>query len=250
MIFYGYDTGGSVPIDLITGLRPTLLNSPYSPNKPSLFGTGLKYAAAGGSQSFPIQPRVNTTINTNTHSLAAAFYLTALPASAAGLFGCCDTTTHTCSDFLLGLGGTADVSWSIGGANPSALLINTINVYHTIVGTCTGAATQNLYLDGKLAGTQALTSAFNGAAGQMVFNSAASTVANFNNQIVGWVYYGIQWSRMITAQEAFLLHNDPYCFLIYPEDEIWASLTGSTVAPTPGPGPNFLTSQLPMMGVG
>jgi hypothetical protein len=42
---------------------------------------------------------------------------------------------------------------------------------------------------------------------------------------------GYFWNRDLTALEVKQLHDDPYCFLIYPEDEIFSTLVGGAGAP-------------------
>lgn len=40
------------------------------------------------------------------------------------------------------------------------------------------------------------------------------------------LYVGYIWNRVLSADEHMALHLDPYCFLIYPEDEVFVALAG------------------------
>jgi hypothetical protein len=59
----------------------------------------------------------------------------------------------------------------------------------------------------------------------------------------GQAYCGYIWNRELNAAEMRLLHNDPYCFLIFPEDELASTFARpGTVTTTPPPvgGTQFL----------
>jgi hypothetical protein len=250
MVFYGYDTGCGLVVELVYGLKSSLLNSPQPPPRPTAFGQGNKYVSGGGSANFPATTGTNAMLANHPYSIACAWYLTALPSLGfTGIFGMNETGSTTDNAILLFGTASNDVQWAVANNNPTPLAINTINQYHTFLGTNSNptATAQNIYFDGKLAGTTAIAAAATTTAAQPIFNSNSGG-AGAGNGVNGWVYYGIVWNRTISAAEARKLHDDPYCFLIYPEDEMGATLVGATA--TPGPGPNFLTSLLPMMGVG
>lgn len=44
------------------------------------------------------------------------------------------------------------------------------------------------------------------------------------------LYVGYIWNRVLSADEHMTLHLDPYCFLIYPEDELFATAMGTITA--------------------
>lgn len=228
MLFYGYDTGAGLIIDLINGLKPTLLNSPAPPNKPTALGAGSNYANAGGSWQFPISATINNSLSTSLYSIASAWYLTALPTAGnfAGVFGVNRAASATDDTILLAATASNDMQWSVADINPTPFTGNSVNVFHSFVGANTSATAQSLYFDGKLAATTALTASLSTTTSQPAFNTNSASAGGGNN-IVGWVYYGILWNRTVTAAEALLLHQDPYCFLIYPEDDIFALGVGS-----------------------
>jgi hypothetical protein len=230
MVFYGYDTGAGLVVDLVHGLRPTVINTTKPPIANSQFGRNSKYVDGGGSYVFPATPAVNSIMVAKRYSIASAWYLTALPSNTfACPFGINDSGSTTQSAILLEQTVTTDMQWSVANTNATPFGTNSINVFHSFLGTNTGAAAQNLYFDGKLATTATLTATVTTTTAQPCFNSNSSGAAG-GNFIAGWVYYGIVWDRTITAQEARKLHDDPWCFLIYPEDEMFATLVGTTAA--------------------
>jgi len=160
-----------------------------------------------------------------------------------------DTATNIATGLQWDSGATNNMVAIYANTYTSTFTTNSIGVFHSVVGTNTSATSQNTYFDGKLAVTSAITAAFTATAYQPCLNSEQSNFPT-GNGVAGWIHFGALWNRTLSAQEASQIHNDPYCFLIYPEDEIFATLVGSGGVTPPGPGPNFLTSLLPMMGVG
>ena len=235
LVFYGYDTGTGLTIDLVRGLRPTLLNSPHPSNRPTPLGSGSLFVNAGGSYTFPATNFVNNILTDGISSIASGWYLTALPSNTfAGVFGINDSGSTTQSTILLEQTNTADMQWSCNNTNATPIRGNTINAFHTFVGSGVSATSQKWYFDGALKQTNALTASVTTATALVCFNSNSSG-ASGGNTVPGWIYYGALWDRAITAGEALQLHLDPYCFLIYPEDEMFASLVGPAAAVVTSP---------------
>lgn len=110
-------------------------------------------------------------------------------------------------------------------ANASAVqYVNNKILLNTFQSWCAVAASgsvAHLYANGKhdsdFAGTTTDTSTPNG---QVMYNTASINAGQtFGNGINGFVYYFAMWSRALSQEEALSLHQDPYQFLIYPEDD-------------------------------
>lgn len=232
LLFYGYDTGAGCLLDLVDGDTSTAAGTTPPGNKPSRFGSGLTYAETGGSRVFAADTQINKMLLTARYSLACAWYISALP-SAAGVFvspfGIGDAGTTQQATMMWASGATNDMQWALNNVNPAVFTANSINTFHSSVCANTSATAQNIYLDGGLKTTTALTAAVTTTTAQVTFNANAPASLNVTG-VNGKVFFGAIWTRTLTAQEAFILHNDPYCFLIYPEDEIFAQWVGTTGA--------------------
>lgn len=231
MIFYGYDTGAGLIVDLVdgdvqvSGTRPT--------NAVSQFGQGFRYTSGGAAPFFPIDGPICRSLLNSRYSIACAWYITALPSIAFTCpFGINDNASSNAAAFLWDSGGTTDMQFSVANTNPTPFTANSINKYHTLVGTNVTGVAQSVYYDGVLTATTNLTATFTTAVCAPCFNTTTANATPVGNGIAGWVYYGAYWNRTILAQEAHLLHHDPYCFLIYPEDEMFAQMVGVTAGPT------------------
>lgn len=90
----------------------------------------------------------------------------------------------------------------------------------------TGSA--QLYYNGAADNTYSGTTTFNSdTTAQVMYNTASiNTGQQFGNGANGFIFYFAMWGRPLSAQEHLQLSQDPYCFLIYPEDEIFETLIG------------------------
>lgn len=232
LIYYGYDTGTGLVLDLVEGKQPTYQALTLPLNRPSARGSGLVYTQGGAGGFFPIEARVNSIFLNGLYSMACAWFITALPTSTfAAPFGINDAAGNNASTFLWNSAGTTDMQWAIANVNPATFTANSINTYHSLLGVNTSATSQNIYFDGALKTTTALTATFATTTCAPCFNTSQAGGSPVNG-VSGWVYYGALWNRKISQGSARLLHDDPYCFLIYPEDEMFASLVGVTAATT------------------
>lgn len=232
LVCYCYDTGTGLVVDLVTGHVPAIVFSPKK-NTPSLFGNGLNYAGSGtGGITFPVNSLLDGIFTAKRYSIASAWNLTALPAvSPTCIFGVNDSVGNNCAAILLDAATGADIQIIFANITIATFTANSVNTFHTLVASNTGAASQSVYFDGTLNTTNTQNPTFTTTTAGAMFNTA-STGGNGNDGTVGWVYYGAVWNRPISAREAAALHYDPYSFLIYPEDEINGMLVGSSAAPT------------------
>ena len=88
----------------------------------------------------------------------------------------------------------------------------------------------NLYLNGALQNTTAFgTNPPNfGTTPQFVIHLTPSQVARTPNASNNAAFV---WNRALSQTELVYLHNDPYCFLWYPEDDIFAEMVGLAALP-------------------
>jgi len=100
-----------------------------------------------------------------------------------------------------------------------------------MVGVGATTALVQAYFDGAFQTSAANNPTATAPGVQPVFNSFNSASLT-GNTTAGFIHYGALWRRKITSAEAMQLHKDPYCFLIYPEDEMFATLVGVAAATT------------------
>jgi hypothetical protein len=118
----------------------------------------------------------------------------------------------------------------------------------------TSGSSADLYGNGVFDNTFAGTTTFSGDSQAQIMYATASINAGqtFGTSFQGFVPYYAMWSRALSAAEMMLLHQDPYCFLIYPEDEMFSTLVGAAAPLAPsqswgffdrGPPPATATNQ-------
>ena len=117
------------------------------------------------------------------------------------------------------------LQWNSGGAAAfsSATLTPTNETLYSIGGTFAIGGNAVLYADGAVLNSTAFgASAPSYTASSMLSIGAWSSEPTYAFQ--GITGIACAWNRVLSAAEMLELHNDPYCFLIYPEDEIFAAV--------------------------
>lgn len=236
LISYGYDVGCG-PIDLVTGGQRTITtatNPPFGGPKASKYGSGLtSIETAGvvaGLYTLPGNSDISNLVVSAPYSFACGIMYTTAPGVGyfERIFSTCDTTSGT--PVLIGAANVAADDYFfqfVSGAvqNTTAAGALKVNQFQTLLGVALTGTTTACYVDGALSISPSVTTT--GAATP----TALPTFHGSRNLAVavmgGFIYYGALWkNRALTASEARLLHDDPYCFLIYPEDEMFESLVG------------------------
>lgn len=228
LVFYGYDTGSGVIVDLVSG-ADGVKSAAFGP-KPSPLGQAQLYSSGGPRVEFANSQNAIKIFPATRYSIATGWYITALPSITFTVpFGIIDNASNAAVEVLFNQ--TTNTDMQVQFANTSGVIFsgNSINTFHTIVGTNTTATSQIMYFDGRQITTSAITSAFTATAYQASINNG-QIGAPTGNGISGWVYFGALWNRPISATSARTLHDDPWCFLIWPEDEIFATLVGSSAS--------------------
>ena len=241
LIGYWYDAG-SGPIDLVTGAQRTLnnvSNPPLAGPRASKYGSGLLAARgasiATGMLSFPELPIWQTFFNAAPYSFAVGFMLPTAPSSGDSsiLFTICDATTETPIKFGVASASATDFLYSYGNNTQivTASGFTKVGQFQTTVGVAKTAGGSQTYIDGVPALTSAAiaTSTWPPSGSKPRFHGFGS----YASQVIGasTVYFGAIWNkRELSAAEARLIHHDPYCFLIYPEDEMFGAVVGVDAA--------------------
>ena len=258
---YCYSTDGSI-IDLVIGTQ--FIKSGGAPGAGlSQFGRGLSFGLTdfGAMPPFPVN-YINPFGGAAPFSCAVGtiFNTTAM---GPGSPDCASVNVQAASnneDTFFGFN-----VWPAGASgNPSSSTVcsfvvnNTFNVFPTPPGTQAGvqpvvantfqswgfvASTSShglTYYNGVNcqefdSSSNTVNSAYTGTTtfsgdtqAQTMYNTASINAGQtFGNGISGIIPYFAMWGRALTAAEMLLLYEDPYCFLIYPEDRIFSTLVGA-----------------------
>lgn len=265
---YTYDAGGVI-IDLVNGCVGSLvsLGGATVSNASSKIGGGIKFTSNGGLNDeyvvFPQNPAANTfsAANPNYTEIVGTFY-TAAPSLAPFNI---NVVVGICGQNNNGATGGAQFVNTPNGASQNTLAViwangATISTYNQTIaqntfqtwGTiATGATTATFYANGNFEqnltgiGSTVYDLVANGFGGGQLYYAQGGGVSS---GIAGFVPFFACWDRRLSAAEMLQVHNDPYCFLIYPEDEMFAMLVGVTITP-PASVLSF-GATMPMMGIG
>jgi len=236
LLTYCYDVGGPI-IDLVGGGTGKIVASTtHIARSVSPFGLGLKYGATSSSDYFlmPVNRRISTFGNSVPYTIACATFYTGAPNINSVVVGPSDGSSNQGPVFWID-GTNTFFAVVLNNANTHDFAqLRTTNTFQSWVCAAPSTTTATLYANGKLdsslsgiATTQSITGMSN------IFNNGNTGSNNYSGGAGnGLVYYYAGWNRVLTAAEALLLHSDPYCFLIYPEDEIFATLVGASAAPS------------------
>lgn len=244
LVSYCYDAGMG-PIDLVTGGQRIIDHAALitSGNTASKYGSGLLYVGTNSTSlsavEMPSTSGIVTLTNAAPYTFGVGLMCTVAPAgtSIPNVWVTGDATANT-PVALIGNGNSGSPSWGFefgnGTTNFGTAGALKANVFQSLLGVANSdGTTAKCYVDGKLdqSPTGLATTVvqagvrpeFNGFGG----SGAGSSTVHFD----GFIYYSACWKlRALTAIEARQLHDDPWCFLIYPEDEMFATLVGVVVA--------------------
>lgn len=262
LAYYVYDCGGFY-YDLVGGAAGILLNGGtyLGQNASSPYGSAFKFplggSTSGGGPAFywPSNAGYSATLASVTpYSFSAGFLATNYPAAqctVAATVGIAGTTADA-SFGVSALLSVNDIEILLGpnfvGYGTALFPVGyALNTFHTASVSVPTSTTATTYADGvkssSFSGTSVLATA--GKDMRIILNDTA-TNAGTGAGWAGFVYYHCCWNgRVLTDAEHAQLHADPYCFLIYPEDDVFAMLKG-----TPPVAPTIHGATLPFMGVG
>ena len=237
LVTYCYDLGGII-IDLVNNGRATLFSSTtHAQRGSSPFGNAFKYGATSSSDwaTFRTNPNVTTFGTRIPYTIACATFYTGAPIVNTVVVGPSTNDNGGNQGPVFWIDGTNTLfSVVLNNANPHDFAqARTTNTFQSWVCAVTSTTAATFYANGTSdAGSfsgSATTQSNSGLA--VVFNGGGYTTAQFTGGAGnGLVYYYAGWNRVLTSAEALLLHTDPYCFLIYPEDEMFAELVNIAAA--------------------
>lgn len=242
LVSYVYDAGNGCIVDLFEGRLGTIIRSGGNSilNTSTRYGAGIRYQAGFADCSITQLNPVSSQLTLGTpYTIAAGLFQIATPDDAtilcirdvvSGNFGF-ELQTSTDHFFVIYVpvasGGDTRVNTSAG--------TNSLNTFHTFIAVADSATTGKVYCDGVLdqspSGSNVISDAMGATNTYTCFNTKTNSSLG-SGGINGFIYYQASWKRTLTATEARLLHDDPYCFLIYPEDEIFATLVGVAAGAT------------------
>lgn len=223
LLFYGFDTGGGLIVDLVAG-RPMTKVGTWPANGVSPWGAGIKWQGSGGAY-FNADAAIRNATAAGNYTYACAYLQTGTVGSFAAPFvrtannnGSSPFNNWTFAIDPSGAG-QADVQGSYcistGFNNTANWTGNANQVFTSLVGTATTAL--SLYAQGGLVALSSAGTAANNSTQDSIGFSTSSAAAVVN-PFIGFVFYGAFWSRPLSPSEILALHEQPYDFLEWPTD--------------------------------
>lgn len=246
-----YDAG-SAHVDLAAGLLSSAVTNTTSPaiatNK---LGPGLKYTGTAGANGWSVlgkngHPDYTNFGTTIPYSVVAGTILgttgNSVPLAAVAMTTATDSTYNTGPALFYDNGGSVNrFAWILGnGASQvnytATAVANVLNTWG-LIGTASTTATR--YANGIFEANSTGLSAVNsgvvtaGKIGAFTINNGTPVGNNDSGGLGGQngsLPFYAAWNRALTASEFLQIHLDPYCFLIFPEDEMLAERVGAAAA--------------------
>lgn len=235
LVTYVYDVGGFC-VDLIGGSSGIFATATTVPRAATPFGSGYVYSSTSGAiQTGPpaLALFANGTNNASVApwSLVAGFFVTTNPTGVGCIFGLSDTGGNNIFSFSVATSTTVDFGTSNGIADMNGITVpNFISQYSTLGMTAPTTSSAIGYFNGLNVASQTTSNATTCGAQVPTINTLTQSGLSFNGNYTGSVFYGGAWNRSLSATEMLQMHFDPYSFLVYPEDEVSATLKGAVSA--------------------
>lgn len=228
LLFYAFDTGMGVVIDLVSGRLGTRTPSATKAgNGVSPFGQGVLWNNSDGI-SWPASAAVKAATAAGGYTFACGVVPTSasMPQfstpfartannNASGAINWGFLTSDTLDNVYstIDSGGTTT---TVGSLTTGGLPVGRLSSLAT---TVTAAGLGSFFVSGKANGT---TSALVPASINTLDNIIMSGIsaAGVSLPWTGFVFYGAFWSRALSAAEILAQHLDPYSFLIFPDDGV------------------------------
>jgi hypothetical protein len=240
LVLYAYDTGVGLIYDLYSG---TVFQSQGTTTHRGIQGSAWgpsTYWIGGGNEGAFTPPGLTTKSITPGFSFGTGVILNNAGTSFAPFFadnvnGGSSAPYHNW-EIQTGPSGSPLIraAWNSNGSSEQTTSTYSITqgVYQSGVCCLKGTASSLnyfFYVNGIQAETGSGTWAYTSSGEQT--NIACNSGANV--QITGQVFWGGLWDRALTAAEVAVLHQDPYCFLWYPEDDLFATVLVGVAGPAP-----------------
>lgn len=249
LLFYGFDTGNGLIVDLARGLTQNQVPSTtVAGNTTTQWGTGINWNASD-ARYFNSDAAIRNATANNNHSWACAYVQTGTVGSWTRPFG--RTALQGASppylnwDFEINPSidpgqnvVIADAADGVGGNKTSGSWAgNANNTFTSLLATFTSSTNYDFYTQGVYRNSNTVSARTSNDTNDAILFSGSSSAAS-GNSFAGVVFYGAFWNRTLGASEALQLHLDPYCFLEFPTRGLPAlfgaaplSLTGSQTIP-------------------
>lgn len=239
---YCYDAGGSI-IDLVNGGQITMSANGTAPfgSQQSKFGRGLQFPLDGWGYMKPLPSRSAQFGGANPFSGAMGTLFTGLTGPSSPDSACVSIQdSANTQDTSLGFN-TTPASDPLFPNTVNCLVNNnfsrnfTPNITPGVFQSWAAVALAGqliLYSEGVFDSSWSNTTTFAITSPQIMYNTATNNSQTFGNGVNGFVFYFGVWGRELLPSEILLLKQDPYCFLIYPEDEMLVFMVGPSVVPS------------------
>jgi hypothetical protein len=246
LVFYAYDMGNAGWRDLVSGQLASTTNTTPAKYTTNQYGLGTNFNSAtagdGVDQTFwwPNRTDIGAYVIAAgaDFTIANAVNFLQVPSGSGG-----GSLNDYCSIFMI-TNGSGDEPFGFadwGGqfalmvdGNDSNPVSYSLNKFQSGVGVQRGAGTGiDVYSNGALVGTHGAVTSVATSCVPVINSDSSGAVFYVGGGVAGlcgYLFYGAFWKRPLTAGEVLQLHEDPYCFLIYPEDEIFAMLVGASAA--------------------
>jgi hypothetical protein len=231
LLFYGYDTGAGTIVDLV-GSRKMNTVGTVDGTSSSVFGSGVLYNV-DGTRYFNSDAAVRQSFA--QVSFGCAIFQTANTAANATPFGRVAENNSSAPYVNYDFQATGPAGYGlfygdgVSSFTGSATFSIAHNAFTSLLGVISGGGNYSYYGNGVIVTISTGVTYGNDSNLDPITFSGGSN-ASALNPFPGFVYYGAIWNRALSAAEALTLHQDPYCFLWYPEDTIFATLTGPAAA--------------------
>ena len=230
LISYAIDIGGQY-VDIARNQGFTKFNSGAATAGVSTkFGQAISYVGATTSPMYGGLAALDTFYNTAPYSVATGIYFNgANVASDPNIFGV-GTSTGT-TPAIIGYSIASNVffyEYANGSNNNGSVTLST-NTYNTSVMVATTSSQGQCYANGNLDASPAVVTTMT-QAGSVLNIHGFSTGSPNATTLTGSIYWGAIWKRALTQADALQLYLDPYCFLVFPEDDVWSLAKGTAAA--------------------
>jgi hypothetical protein len=245
LTIYVYDLGTAY-VDLVNGGGLNKVGTGTTPLTGSMskYGRGLLYGS-GANSNWAYMPLTRAAGITGAALPYSTFFATIYTGAPAASFTTVAATGSSADNGDTGVawlaGSTTQMSyfWDNGGSSANYnQLLSTTSQFQTWGMVPTSSTAAILYANGAVDHTQgsisSTTFAISTGSARVCFNCLATNGNLTTGAANAFIPFFAYWNRYLTAYEAWLLHNDPWCFLIYPEEEDVA--VGTVVAAALPPG--------------
>lgn len=225
LVFYGFDTGLGVIVDLVAGrLANAVTGATKAPLGASAWGAGFAWNNSDG-RYFNSDAAIRAATAAPPWTMATACSPTSLSTNPntfgryANNGGTAPFVNWTCPMTAT----TVGASLCSGGVDTAIGTVASVSAADTFLSAAivaNSSSVAGLYVNGQQSGsnTTGLNIQSSNTNDPIGFSTASNAGVKF--PFTGLIFYGAFWSRALSATELLQLHLDPYCFLVPAEGEM------------------------------